>query len=306
MVKSTRLISAGSAVRVRPPAPRLARVGQGRSGRPGRYGSRAPASTALLHPTRSTPVRHPSSRSANDSCRCSTASGSSFASTIWPAPSTRVVAARVGRVGLGRARASSARARCRRRSAPRRRRPLQPSASTVGRRRANVLRREWRRRSGARSSSSAATSPARARSERRSIEDAARASRHEFFERARVACLADDVALGHTRDDQAETFLLRLTARRRIPRPRGHVSAEGTESFARCSPAAATSCAPGSRRVTIAFVEDESNRDVSIPRNRVRAELLPLLEAPVQPGHRRRAGRRGRAGARDLGVDGRR
>src|SRR5204862_525684 len=31
------------------------------------------------------------------------------------------------------------------------------------------------------------------------------------------------------------------------------------------------------------FVEDETNQDVSIPRNRVRAELLPLLESRFNP-----------------------
>ncbi len=51
---------------------------------------------------------------------------------------------------------------------------------------------------------------ARARAERRSVEDAARAARYEFFEEARLRLEADAIALGHTRDDQAETFLLRL------------------------------------------------------------------------------------------------
>src|SRR5262249_57983472 len=50
----------------------------------------------------------------------------------------------------------------------------------------------------------------RARRERRSVEDAARAARYEFFARARPHLGADVIALGHTRDDQAETFLLRL------------------------------------------------------------------------------------------------
>src|SRR5471032_2098913 len=35
---------------------------------------------------------------------------------------------------------------------------------------------------------------------------------------------------------------------------------------------------------TLRFVEDESNQDVSIPRNRVRAELMPLLETRFNPG----------------------
>src|SRR5438445_330373 len=33
----------------------------------------------------------------------------------------------------------------------------------------------------------------------------------------------------------------------------------------------------------IAYVEDESNQDVAIPRNRVRAELMPLLEVRFNP-----------------------
>jgi tRNA(Ile)-lysidine synthase len=123
---------------------------------------------------------------------------------------------------------------------------------------------------------------ARARRERRSIEDAARAARYECFARARASLAADLVALGHTRDDQAETVLLRLT---RGAGPRG---------LAAMHPRNGRIVRPllGCRRQDlrawlaqrqIAFVEDETNDDVSIPRNRVRAELLPLLEARFNP-----------------------
>lgn len=117
----------------------------------------------------------------------------------------------------------------------------------------------------------------RAREERRSMEDAARAARYDFLERARRHFDADAVALGHTRDDQAETFLLRLVRgagsrglagmhprRERIIRPLLECRRQELRAFldARGLP----------------FVHDETNDDVSIPRNRVRAELLPLIE----------------------------
>jgi tRNA(Ile)-lysidine synthase len=124
---------------------------------------------------------------------------------------------------------------------------------------------------------------ARARRERRSIEDAARAARYECFERTRASLGADVIALGHTRDDQAETVLLRMT---RGAGPRG---------LAGMHPRNGRIVRPllGCRRQDlrawlaarqVAFVEDETNRDVTIPRNRVRAELLPLLEARFNPG----------------------
>ncbi len=118
---------------------------------------------------------------------------------------------------------------------------------------------------------------ARARRERRSLEDAARTARHAFFERARIASGADVVAVGHTRDDQAETFLLRL------------LRGAGSRGLAAMHPRAGTvirpliDCRRASLRAYLSevgatFVEDESNADRSIPRNRVRAELLPSLE----------------------------
>jgi tRNA(Ile)-lysidine synthase len=123
---------------------------------------------------------------------------------------------------------------------------------------------------------------ARARRERRSIESAARAARHEFFERARTHFSADAVALAHTRDDQAETVLLRL------------VRGAGPRGLAAMYPRNGRIIRPllGTRRHALrewldarglAFVEDETNADVAIPRNRVRAELLPLLAARFNP-----------------------
>jgi tRNA(Ile)-lysidine synthase len=123
---------------------------------------------------------------------------------------------------------------------------------------------------------------ARARSERRSVEDAGRAARYEFFEHALLRLEADVIALGHTRDDQAETFLLRVIRgagsrglsgmhprRGPIIRPLLDCRRRDLRSFL--------------EKRGVPFVHDESNDDVSIPRNRVRAELLPLLERRFNP-----------------------
>jgi tRNA(Ile)-lysidine synthase len=123
---------------------------------------------------------------------------------------------------------------------------------------------------------------ARARLERRSLESAARAARHAFFERARTHFAAHAVALGHTRDDQAETFLLRL------------VRGAGLRGLAGMHPRNGLlirpllSCRRDELRAYLvqagtSYVDDESNADVSIPRNRVRAELIPFLEDRFNP-----------------------
>ena len=117
---------------------------------------------------------------------------------------------------------------------------------------------------------------ARARAQKRSIEDAARAARYEFFDRAADKMGADLVAVAHTRDDQAETFLLRL------------LRGSGTRGLASIQPRAGRVIRPlldvgrEELRAYLAssgesFREDASNADVRIPRNRIRHELLPYL-----------------------------
>ena len=115
-----------------------------------------------------------------------------------------------------------------------------------------------------------------------SLESAGRTARHGFLERARLELSADRVALGHTRDDQAETFLLRLA--------RG----AGSRGLAAMHPRRGVvirpllDCRRGELRAYLTehhvrWREDLTNRDVTIPRNRVRAELLPVLESRFNP-----------------------
>lgn len=116
-------------------------------------------------------------------------------------------------------------------------------------------------------------------------EDAARQARLEFFQSIAIPTLA----LAHTADDQVETFLLRLlrgagTAglggmlpeRRfgtlRIIRPLLNVRRAEVIEYLK------------SRQLT--WREDTSNADRRFLRNRIRHELLPLLEREYNPGIR--------------------
>lgn len=122
-----------------------------------------------------------------------------------------------------------------------------------------------------------------ARLEKRSIEDAARRMRYEFLAQAAARLRADAVAIGHSRDDQAETFLLRL------------LRGSGTRGLGAIRPRAGIFVRPlidisrGALRQFAAdggltFREDATNADVGVPRNRIRHELLPYLEREFSPG----------------------
>ena len=117
---------------------------------------------------------------------------------------------------------------------------------------------------------------------RQSIEVAAREARQAFFARAAARAGADRVALGHTRDDQAETFLLRL------------LRGAGSRGLGAIRPRAGLLVRPlldvgrdelraylGS--IGAGWCEDETNADLSNPRNRVRHELLPYLARHLAP-----------------------
>ncbi len=110
-----------------------------------------------------------------------------------------------------------------------------------------------------------------------SIEDAARRLRYAFLERAAGDIGADRIAVGHTQDDQAETFLLKL------------MRGAGLTGLAGIYPRRGVVIRPLLDVTDIAlraylasegqqWVEDESNDDLDNPRNRVRHRILPELD----------------------------
>ena len=116
------------------------------------------------------------------------------------------------------------------------------------------------------------------------LEERARDARREFLLRVADQVQADFVALGHHRDDQAETVLMRLM--------RG-AGAAGMAAMAERGPGRLIRPMLSVSRAeireyldtrAIPFVEDSSNASHDILRNRIRAELLPMLEREYAPG----------------------
>jgi tRNA(Ile)-lysidine synthase len=123
---------------------------------------------------------------------------------------------------------------------------------------------------------------AAARTQRHSLEVAARNARYAFFETAAADLGASVVVTGHTMDDQAETVLLRL------------LRGAGTRGLSGIRVRRGLYARPllGIRRDALraylaargeCWREDLSNADVSIPRNRIRRDLMPLLTT-ITPG----------------------
>ena len=118
-----------------------------------------------------------------------------------------------------------------------------------------------------------------ARTEGLSLEEAGRRQRYAFLDQVAGQVGAEFIALGHHADDQAETVILRLLrgsgatglggmeiAREgRYLRPLLRVRRAEIEKYA--------------HQRGLRYREDPSNRDPRFLRNRVRGELMPLLES---------------------------
>ncbi|HEY8739779.1 MAG TPA: tRNA lysidine(34) synthetase TilS [Candidatus Dormibacteraeota bacterium] len=113
-------------------------------------------------------------------------------------------------------------------------------------------------------------------------EDAARRARHRALETVAAELGAPTVALGHTADDQVETVLLHLIRGSGLEGIAAMTPREGLRFrplLAVGRPQVEAYCARNGLRPT----EDGTNRDPRFARNRVRHELLPLLEDRFNP-----------------------
>ncbi len=128
---------------------------------------------------------------------------------------------------------------------------------------------------------------------RLTLEASARQLRYQWFWRLACEQNLDEIATGHTLDDQAETVLMRLLRgagtrglagiypdrkleaspsagfRARVVRPQLNVTRAEVEAYLAA--------------LNQPWREDDSNRDPRFLRNRMRHELLPLLEREYNP-----------------------
>lgn len=125
---------------------------------------------------------------------------------------------------------------------------------------------------------------------RRSPEEGARDARYSFFAETSTAHGLTVIATGHSKDDDVETVLLAWL------RGSGLAGLQGISRTGTLAPAGVRMVRPlleltaaeirrTLRSAGVAWREDSTNREVMLPRNRVRHELIPQLEA-ITPGFR--------------------
>lgn len=126
-----------------------------------------------------------------------------------------------------------------------------------------------------------------AREKKRSIEEAARDLRYDFFIQTTKTYLIDTIVLAHTLNDQAETVLMRLLTgtglqglagsrpvflRNKIRFVRPFIETEKKDILNYL------------REKKIKFCTDETNQETRFLRNKIRLELLPFLEKKFNSG----------------------
>ena len=118
--------------------------------------------------------------------------------------------------------------------------------------------------------------PALAGRERLSIELAGRQARQQFFVDALASLEGQCIAVAHTRDDQAETVLLRLV-RGAGPAGLAGIAPRRDHLVRPLLELTRTELRDYLESIGESWREDATNEDRAIPRNRIRHDILPLL-----------------------------
>ena len=130
----------------------------------------------------------------------------------------------------------------------------------------------------------------RARTDALSIEEAARRERYRGLRTAAGRHQASLIATGHTRDDQVETLLMKLgrgagltglggiyPRRDGLVRPLLEVSRAALRGYLQETGLQQA----GLPQAAVSWVEDETNADLTNPRNRIRHAVVPAIEAAL-------------------------
>ncbi|WP_318534081.1 tRNA lysidine(34) synthetase TilS [Acetomicrobium flavidum] len=115
-----------------------------------------------------------------------------------------------------------------------------------------------------------------------SVEEAARRLRYAFLEQVREKYGASCIAVGHHKDDLVETVLFNvirgtgIRGVRGIPEKRGYIVRPLIEFFR-------SEIIELLKGLEMAWREDSTNIDIDYTRNKIRLQLIPLLESEYNP-----------------------
>ncbi len=124
--------------------------------------------------------------------------------------------------------------------------------------------------------------PARVKATGESVEEAARNLRYEAFEQLVTGGTAQRIALAHHQQDQAETVLLHLLRGSGLT-GLGGMKAKRLPYIRPLLETAAAEIDNYIKENDLSYVEDASNQDTAYRRNRIRHQLLPLLQQEYNP-----------------------
>jgi len=111
-----------------------------------------------------------------------------------------------------------------------------------------------------------------------SIEEWARKERYRLLERCRILNKYDFIATAHTMDDQAETLILRIARGTGFDGLKGISRVLDRKIIRPCLNLRSFELKAVAEECGIEFVEDSSNREDKFLRNRVRRNVMPILE----------------------------